>query len=85
MSEMWKHLRYFAPMDGLVVMSQIWRGNEMGQVQVGDRVGPGQGFMKIVNTKSMQVEGSINQVESSELPLGQLAKIKSRRIPRPGV
>ena len=25
----------YAPMDGLVVMSQIWRGNEMGQVQAG--------------------------------------------------
>ena len=32
-------------------MSQIWRGNEMGQVQAGDRVFPGQGFMKIVNTQ----------------------------------
>ena len=53
--------KMYAPMDGLVVMSPIWRGNEMGVVQVGDRVGPGQGFMKIVNTKSMQVEGTINQ------------------------
>jgi multidrug resistance efflux pump len=73
--------KIFAPMDGLVVMSQIWRGNEMGQVQVGDRVGPGQGFMKIVNTQSMQVEGSINQVESSEFRLGQVAKIKFDAFP----
>ena len=30
-----KAFTIFAAMDGLVVMSQIWRGNEMGQVQAG--------------------------------------------------
>jgi HlyD family secretion protein len=73
--------KMFAPMDGLVVMSQIWRGNEMGQVQTGDRVFPGQSFMKIVNTKSMQVEGTVNQAESSEFRVGQVAKIKFDAFP----
>jgi HlyD family secretion protein len=73
--------KIYAPMDGLVVMSQIWRGNEMGQVQVGDRIFPGQGFMKIVNTKVMQVEGNINQAESSEFRVGQYARIKFDAFP----
>jgi len=71
----------YAPMDGLVVMSQIWRGNEMGQVQTGDRVFPGQGFMKIVNTKTMQVEGTVNQAESSEFRVGQDAIVKLDAFP----
>ena len=73
--------KMYAPMDGLVVMSPIWRGNEMGVVQVGDRVGPGQGFMKIVNTKSMQLEGIINQTESSEFRVGQNALVKFDAFP----
>jgi HlyD family secretion protein len=71
----------YAPMDGLVVMSQIWRGNEMGQVQTGDRVFPGQGFMKIVNTRTMQVEGTVNQAESSEFRVGQDALVKLDAFP----
>jgi HlyD family secretion protein len=73
--------KIYAPMDGLVVMSQIWRGNEMGQVQAGDRVFPGQGFMKVVNTKMMQVEGTVNQAESSEFRVGQRASIKFDAFP----
>jgi len=66
----------YAAMDGLVVMQQIWRGSEMGQVQQGDRVYPGQPIMKIVNTKKMQVEGNINQAETSDLRIGQPVRIK---------
>lgn len=76
-----KAFTIFAAMDGLVVMSPIWRGSEMGTVQQGDRVFPGQGFMKIVNTRSMQLEGSVNQAESSEFRLGQKATIKLDAFP----
>jgi len=65
----------YAAMDGLAVMQQIWRGSEMGQVQQGDRVFPGQPFMKVVNTKSMQVEGNVNQAESGDFRIGQTARI----------
>ena len=70
-----------AAMDGLVVMQQIFRGGEFGQVQQGDRLNPGQPFMKIVNTKSMQVEGSVNQAESSEFRVGQPARVKLDAFP----
>jgi multidrug efflux pump subunit AcrA (membrane-fusion protein) len=68
-------------MDGLVVMQQIWRGSEMGQVQQGDRLSPGQPFMKIVNTNFMQVEGSVNQSESSQFRVGQTGKISLDAFP----
>jgi multidrug resistance efflux pump len=71
----------YAPMDGLVVMSQIWRGGEFAQVQLGDRVFPGQGFMKIVNTSKMRVESTINQAESSAIRLGQRARIRLDAYP----
>ena len=71
-----KAFSVYASMDGLVVMQQIWRGSEMGQVQQGDRLSPGQPFMKIVNTKKMQVEATVNQAESSDFRVGQDARIK---------
>jgi hypothetical protein len=64
-----------APMDGLVVMSTTFRGGEMVQIQLGDQLMPGQSFMKIVDPRSMQVEGNINQAESSELRVGQTVEV----------
>jgi multidrug efflux pump subunit AcrA (membrane-fusion protein) len=64
-----------APMDGLVVMESIWRGGQMGQVEQGDQVAPGQPFMKIVDTSSMQLTATVSQVGSDELRLGQMARI----------
>ncbi len=70
-----------APMNGLAVMSPTIRGGEMGQFQEGDRVSPGQQFMKIVNPNSMQVEATVNQSESSEFRIGQHAKIHFDAFP----
>jgi multidrug resistance efflux pump len=70
-----------ASMDGLVVMSQVFRGGEMQQVQQGDRVFAGQKFMSIVNTKSMQMEGRVNQSETGDFRIGQQATIKFDAFP----
>lgn len=59
------------PMEGLVVMLSIFRGGDMGQVQVGDQMAPNQAFMKIVDPNSMLIEGMVNQVESEHLRVGQ--------------
>lgn len=64
-----------APISGLAVMQQIWRGGEMGQVQEGDQVYPGQLFMKVVNPRSMQLEARANQAESGDLRIGQKVKV----------
>jgi multidrug resistance efflux pump len=71
-----KAFSVYATMDGLVVMQQIFRGGEFAQVQQGDQLRPGQPFMKIVDTRRMQLEGNVNQAASSEFRVGQKARIK---------
>lgn len=64
------------PIDGLVVMmTQNRPGGDQVTYGEGDRVQPGMPFMKIVNPASMQIEGTINQTESSAFRIGQLATI----------
>jgi multidrug efflux pump subunit AcrA (membrane-fusion protein) len=70
-----------APIDGLVVLQSIWRGTEMGQIQTGDQISPGQPFLKIVDTRSMQVEGVVSQVESDEMRLGEPATVSFDAFP----
>lgn len=64
-----------SPMEGMVVIQSTFRGGEMQQVQQGDQVGSGQPLMRIVNPKSMQVEASVNQTESTELRINQTAVV----------
>ena len=70
-----------APMNGLAVMQTIWRGGEMGQVQQGDQISPGQPFMQIVDTTNMQVQATSSQVESDEMRLGQAALVSFDAFP----
>jgi multidrug efflux pump subunit AcrA (membrane-fusion protein) len=69
------------PMEGLVVMMSVFRGGDMGQIQVGDQMGPNQPFMKIVDPKSMQLEASVNQVESELIRVGQPVTVNFDAFP----
>jgi|HigsolmetaAR202D_1030399.scaffolds.fasta_scaffold06876_2 hypothetical protein len=64
-----------SPMPGLAVRSTIVRSGELVQIDEGDQIGPGQPLMKIVDPKSMQVEATVNQAESSLLRIGQEARV----------
>lgn len=66
-----------APMDGMVVMLTQNRpgSREEVQIQEGDSIAPGQPFMRIVDSSSMQVEATINQAESSHFRIGQEALV----------
>ena len=70
-----------APIGGLIVMQSIWRSGDFGQIQEGDQVWPGQPFMKIVDSNSMQVEARINQVESEDVRIGQPARVNFDAFP----
>ncbi|MGH9659307.1 MAG: efflux RND transporter periplasmic adaptor subunit [Bryobacteraceae bacterium] len=70
-----------APIDGIVVMSSLRRGMEMGQVQAGDQVYSGQIFMTIVDPSSMVLNASINQVDSEQLRIGMKARIRLDAYP----
>lgn len=63
-------------MDGMVVLSSVYRGGGEGQqVQQGDQLGSGQPLLRIVNPNSMQVEANVNQAESTDIRIGQQAMI----------
>jgi multidrug efflux pump subunit AcrA (membrane-fusion protein) len=70
-----------APMPGLAVMNQLWRSGQMGQVQEGDQVSPGQPFMKVVDTSSMQLDATVNQVDGEALRIGQRAIMRFDAFP----
>lgn len=64
-----------APIDGLPVMQTLFRGGEMVQISEGDQINPGQPLMKIINQRTMQVEGNVNQSESGDIRLGQDVRV----------
>jgi multidrug resistance efflux pump len=70
-----------APMDGLVVMQNTFRGGEFGLIQQGDQVFPGQMFMQIVDQNSMIVNATVNQVDVQSMRLGQRAKVRFDAFP----
>ncbi|MFN0168162.1 MAG: efflux RND transporter periplasmic adaptor subunit, partial [Bryobacteraceae bacterium] len=65
-----------APIDGLAVRESAWRGgNQLAQIEVGDQVSPGQTFLKIVDSSSMQMTSTVSQITSDELRRGQPATV----------
>jgi HlyD family secretion protein len=72
-----------APMDGMVILGAMQRPTgDQATYEVGDRVRPGQPFMKIVDPKALQLEGEINQAESSSFRIGHTAKIGLDAYPK---
>jgi multidrug resistance efflux pump len=78
-----KNYTFTAPMDGMVVIQTFTRqgSSDMVQYKLGDTVSPGQAFMKIVDTSSMQVEARANQTESGEIRVGQPAAVSLDAFP----
>lgn len=71
-----KKLVIRAPIAGMVVLQTMFRpGGDQVTVAVGDRMGPGQPVMKIINPEKMMVEGTVNQAEVTRLRIGQEAII----------
>jgi multidrug efflux pump subunit AcrA (membrane-fusion protein) len=70
-----------APIEGLVVMQNIFRGTEFSQIQQGDQLWPGQLFMQIVDTRSMVINASINQVDVDQLRIGAKAHVRFDAYP----
>jgi multidrug efflux pump subunit AcrA (membrane-fusion protein) len=70
-----------APMDGLVVMQTTYRGGEMNQIKVGDRLSPGQPFMRVVDPRTMQVEATMSQADTELIRLGQPATVRFDAFP----
>lgn len=76
-----KKLVIRTPMGGLVVMQSTWRASEMRQFQEGDQLHSGETFMKVVDTSSMQVDATVNQVEAEQMRIGQKATVEFDAFP----
>lgn len=71
-----------APIDGMVVIESMNRpGGDRVQVAAGDRVFPGMPFMKIVDTREMLVNATVNQAEGNLFRLGQSAIVNLDAFP----
>jgi HlyD family secretion protein len=70
-----------APFPGLVVLKQVWKGNAMGEVAVGEDVRPGLPILDIVDSSAMQVRALVNQADLSSMAPGQAARIRLDAYP----
>jgi multidrug resistance efflux pump len=70
-----------APLNGLIVMQSIFRGGEQSQIQEGDQVFPGQPFIRIVDTGSMLVSATVNQVDADQIRIGARAFVRFDAYP----
>ena len=70
-----------APFPGLVVLKQVWKGNNMGEVAEGEDVRPGLPILDIVDSSAMQVRAFVNQADVSLMAPGQAAKIRLDAYP----
>ena len=67
-----------APLKGLVVMQTVQRrgSSSAAQINVGDSVGYGQPVMQIVDTNSMIINASVNQVNAELIRVGSKAEVR---------
>ena len=64
-----------APLPGLVVYLEIWKGSGMSKVQEGDSPWPGMGLIDIPDLSEMIVETSVSEVDASKVDTGQVARV----------
>jgi multidrug efflux pump subunit AcrA (membrane-fusion protein) len=70
-----------SPIEGVVVLNTIWKEGKMGEVQDGDQVRPGVGFMQVVDPSVMQVSVQVNQQDLPRLRVGQRARVRLDAYP----
>lgn len=75
------HLTIRAPIGGLLVSQQIFRGSEFGEIRNGDQLRPGQPYLRIVDLRSMKVEARVNQADAAELRLAAPVHIRFDAYP----
>jgi HlyD family secretion protein len=61
--------------DGVVVLNNIWKGGNMGEVEEGDQVYAWASFMQVVDPAAMQVRIRVNQEDVLALSQGQHATV----------
>jgi HlyD family secretion protein len=70
-----------SPMNGVVVLNDIWLNGRMGHVQEGTQVRPGVPFMRVVDPSRMDVSVKINEADLPFLHPGQHATVRLDAYP----
>jgi multidrug efflux pump subunit AcrA (membrane-fusion protein) len=68
-------------MDGLVVLTPIYRGNVRMEPKEGDEVRSGSVIMQVVNPSAMKVSAGVNQVDIAQVHIGQSGDIRLDAYP----
>ena len=70
-----------APIPGMVVYLEIWKGGQMGKVQEGDAPWPGQGLINLPDLSEMIVDATVSEVDAAKVDSGQEVIISLDAIP----
>lgn len=76
-----EQLNLKAPIPGLVVYLEIWKGSSMDKVQEGDSPWPGQGLINIPDLSEMIVNTTVSEVDASKVDSGQTVMITLDAFP----
>jgi len=68
-------------LDGLVVLTPIYKGTRMVDPQEGDEVRPGGGIMLVVDPSAMQVVARLNQVDVAQVRTGMNTEVRLDAYP----
>ncbi len=68
-------MQVHSPIDGVVVLTTIWKQGRMGEVQEGDQIRAGVSFMQVIDPSGMEVRALVNQEDFLSLQVGQTAKV----------
>jgi len=65
-----------APISGLVVYKEIWKGDAQGKVGIGDEPWPGQELLEIPDLGVMMVHTKVGEVDVHRIEIGQDVRIE---------
>jgi biotin carboxyl carrier protein len=75
------HLTVTAPIGGMLVSQQIYRGGSFNEIRAGDELRSGQPYLRIVDVHSMVVEAAASQTDAAELRVDAPARIAFDAFP----
>ncbi|MDH3891394.1 MAG: efflux RND transporter periplasmic adaptor subunit [candidate division Zixibacteria bacterium] len=74
-------LTVMAPIPGLVVYLEIWKGSGMDKVQEGDSPWPGMGLVKLPDLSEMIVKTAVSEVDASKVDSAQEVEVRLDAVP----
>jgi HlyD family secretion protein len=70
-----------APIPGMVVYLDIWKGNSMAKIQEGDSPWPGQGLINLPDLSEMMVKAAVSEVDAGRVAEGQEVNLSLDALP----